>query len=169
MPDTSTTRLDKAPILVRETGAGLFQVDIQAGGAHFLADEPIPYGGLGSGPDPYDLLASALGACTAMTIRLYARRKDWPLEKVSVRVFHARSSLDARDTFTREITVSGALDDAQLTRLAEIAARCPVHQTLDRGADVVTRFVSPAAPGEETASGLHMRDMSEACGPDART
>jgi len=165
MPETSATTIhDLDAVLVRETGAGLFQVDIQAGGSHFLADEPVAFGGMGSGPDPYDLLAAALGACTTMTLRLYARRKAWPLDEVSVRVSHARGSLSARDAFTREITVTGALDEAQRIRLAEIADRCPVHQTLERGADVVTHFAPPMAPGEEAGSGLHVRDMGEACG-----
>lgn len=164
----TTTGLDLDAILVRETGAGLFQVDIQAGPAHFLADEPVKFGGMGSGPDPYDLLAAALGACTAMTLRLYARRKGWPLEDISVRVSHARGGLSARDAFTREITVTGALDEAQRARLAEIADRCPVHQTLERGADVVTRFVAPTALGQVSEAGLHMRDMREACRPEAR-
>lgn len=169
MPQPSTTTASELEaILVRETGAGLFQVDIQAGGAHILADEPVAFGGMGSGPDPYDLLAAALGACTTMTLRLYARRKAWPLETVSVRVFHARGGLEARDTFTREVTVTGALDEDQRARLAQIADRCPVHQTLDRGADVVTRFVAPAGPGEETGTGLHMRHMSEACGSEGQ-
>jgi len=167
MSDAPQTHLDKDPIVVRETGVGLFQVDILAAGVHILADEPVAFGGMGSGPDPYDLLASALGACTAMTLRLYARRKAWPLEEVTVQVTHTRGSLNARDTFTREVAVTGDLDDAQRARLAEIADKCPVHQTLDRGADVVTRFVSPAASGEEGVSGLHMRDKSEACGTSA--
>jgi putative redox protein len=169
MPETSTTTDPKVDaILVRETGEGLFQVEIQAGGEHFLADEPVEFGGMGSGPDPYDLLAAALGACTTMTLRMYARRKTWPLKELSVRVSHARGSLSARDAFTREITVIGELDEAQRTRLAEIADRCPVHQTLERGADVVTHFVPSAALGEENGTGLHVRDMSEACGSEAR-
>jgi putative redox protein len=169
MSDASTTTdPDLDAILVRETGVGLFQVDVQAGGARFLADEPIAFGGMGSGPDPYDLLAAALGACTSMTLRLYARRKSWPLDAVSVRVSHARGNLNARDTFTREVTVTGALDEAQRARLAEIADRCPVHQTLDRGADVVTRFVTPAAPGGEASTGLHVRHMTEACGAEGQ-
>lgn len=167
MSDTPQKPLDKQPIVVRETGDGLFQVEILAAGARILADEPVAFGGMGSGPDPYDLLASALGACTTMTIRMYARRKAWPLDTVSVRVTHKRGSLNARDTFTREVTVTGLLDDAQRARLAEIADKCPVHQTLDRGADVVTHFVAPTTPGEEGAAGLHVRDMSEACGVGA--
>ena len=169
MPEASpTTGADLDAILVRETGDGLFQVEIQAGGTHFLADEPVSFGGMGSGPDPYDLLAAALGACTTMTVRLYARRKGWPLEDVSVRVSHARGSLTARDSFTREVKLTGTLDEAQRARLAEIADRCPVHQTLERGADVITRFVPADVLGAECGSGLHMRDMSEACGSEAR-
>jgi len=165
---STTTSFDLDAILVRETGAGLFQVDIQAGATHFLADEPVKFGGLGSGPDPYDLLAAALGACTTMTLRLYARRKGWPVEDISVCVSHARGGLGDRDAFTREVTVTGALDEAQRARLAEIANRCPVHQTLERGADVVTRFVAPAALGQANETGLHMRDMREACRPEAQ-
>lgn len=163
----TTVEADHDAIQVRETGAGLFQVEIEAGGARFLADEPVAFGGMGSGPDPYDLLASALGACTAMTLRLYARRKAWPVETVSVRVSHARGSLKARDTFTREITVTGAIDEAQRARLAEIADRCPVHQTLDRGADVVTHFVSPDPGAANAGAGLHRRHMNEACDAEA--
>lgn len=162
----TTTSPDIDAIQVHETGAGLFQVEIQARGARFLADEPVAFGGMGSGPDPYDLLASALGACTNMTLRLYARRKGWPLESVSVRVSHARGSLNARDSFTREVIVTGDLDETQKTRLAEIADRCPVHQTLDRGADVVTHFVAPVPAIQDTGTGLHMRHMSEACGSE---
>jgi putative redox protein len=169
MSETPTmTGFDQDAILVRETGASLFQVDIEAGATHFLADEPVEFGGMGSGPNPYDLLAAALGACTTMTLRLYARRKGWPLDEISVRVSHAREGLGARDAFTREVTVTGALDETQRARLAEIADRCPVHQTLERGADVVTRFTAPVALGRGRETGLHMRDMSEACRPEAR-
>lgn len=167
MPQPTTTGPDLDAILVRETGAGLFQVDIEAAGAHILADEPVAFGGMGSGPDPYDLLAAALGACTTMTLRLYARPKAWPLESVSVRVFHARGSLQARDTFTREVTVSGALDDEQRARLAEIADRCPVHQMLDRGP---TWSPASSRPRKRTRKlgRACMRHMSEACGSESQ-
>src|SRR5450432_3036303 len=75
-------------VVVEETGEGNFQVEVQAGGVHFLADEPVEVGGMGSGPTPYDLLCAALGACTAMTIRMYARRKELTLRRVRVRVGH---------------------------------------------------------------------------------
>src|SRR5450755_2460221 len=75
---------DKGQVTVEETGEGVLQVEVSAGGARFLADEPVEVGGMGSGPTPYDLLCAALGACTAMTIRMYARRKELTLRRVRV-------------------------------------------------------------------------------------
>jgi putative redox protein len=150
-------------VIVEETRVGRYQMEVRAGGASFLVDEPESFGGLGSGPNPYDLLGAALGACTAMTLRLYADRKAWPLERVKVLVNHVRPGLDARDQFNREIRLDGPLDAEQRMRLLEIAKRCPVHGTLERGADVRTTLVefepAPAAAEE----GQHMRDMCEAC------
>lgn len=169
MPGITTSTVDdQDTVLARETRAGLYQVDIQTGGGHFLADEPVTFGGLGSGPDPYDLLGAALGACTTMTLRLYARRKAWPLERVTVRVSHARGDLDTRDAFTREITLTGELTEEQRARLAHIAGRCPVHLTLERGADVATQFVASPTVAGKVEAGLHVRDMHEACGPEGR-
>lgn len=152
---------------VAETGVGRFQVEVLAGGAVFLADEPVEVGGLGSGPNPYDLLASALGACTAMTLRLYAARKDWPLKRVLVRVLHSRESLTARDRFAREITLEGTLDATQTRRLLEIAGRCPVHRTLEHGADIVSVLAQPPDLSQpQPANDGHMRDMQDACADD---
>ena len=148
-------------VVVEETGEGAFQVEVWAGGAHFLADEPPEAGGLGSGPTPYDLLGAGLGACTAMTLRLYARHKAWPLQRVRVCVGHAkRAGETPPDVFLREIVLEGALDGSQRQRLIEMAGRCPVHRTLERGARVDTREV----PGiEELAAaeraGQHAEDM----------
>jgi len=111
-----------------------------ASDAHgWLADEPAGIGD-GLGPDPYELLLSALGACTAMTVRMYARRKGWPLDDVRVELVHERvhaedcsecESAKARiDRITVRVQVEGALDDAQRARLQEIAGRCPVRRTL---------------------------------------
>ncbi len=151
-------------VLVRETGGGRFQLEVQAGGARFLADEPTRAGGGGTGPNPYELLAGGLGACTAMTLRLYAERKGWPLRHVEVRVVHRRADLAARDRFAREIVLEGDLDDDQRRRLMQIADRCPVHLTLERGAEVLTTL---ATPGEiedrDPLPGSHMRLMAEAC------
>jgi putative redox protein len=153
-------------IVVEETRAGRFQVAVHARGVTFIADEPAAFGGLGSGPNPYDLLSAALGACTAMTLRLYADRKSWPLRRTRVRVEHVRATLDSRDRFEREITLEGDLDDAQRSRLLDIANHCPVHLTLERGADVHT-VMTPALGGDADPGlaehGQHVRDMNEAC------
>jgi putative redox protein len=160
--------IDDEPVVegveVQETGRGKFQLEIHAGGATFLADEPVSAGGLGSGPTPYDLLGAALGACTTMTLRLYADRKGWPLKSAKVRIVHRRGGLEAKDRFAREIVLEGDLSAEQRLRLLDIANRCPVHQTLDRGSEVITvlsehvidRDLDPEPIG-------HMNDMAEAC------
>lgn len=148
-------------VIVAETRLGKFQIVARGAGFALLADEPVAVGGLGSGPDPYDLLSSALGACTAMTIRLYAERKGWPLARVQVGVRHTRATLETRDRFERAISLEGPLDDAQRARLLEIAERCPVHQTLERGAEIQTSLSAPASPAPDGSQ--HMRDMQQAC------
>lgn len=160
MTEADTLR-DPEVVTVSETGQGRFQVQIAAPGATFLADEPVEAGGLGSGPNPYDLLASALGACTAMTIRLYAERKGWQLDRAEVRVLHA--NLGTKDRFAREIVLHGALDEDQRARLLEIANRCPVHRTLERGSEVITVLSQPPSLEGPTGSDAHMAAMLEAC------
>jgi putative redox protein len=148
----------------RETHAGGYQLEIRASGATFFADEPRAAGGLGSGPTPYELLSSALGACTAMTVRLYAQRKGWPLRDVIVRVVHRRDGLQAKDRFAREITLKGDLSLDQRARLLEIAERCPVHHTLERGSDILTVLAEePREGGLDPEPVAHMEDMLEAC------
>ncbi|ACI98568.1 bifunctional alpha/beta hydrolase/OsmC family protein [Rhodospirillum centenum] len=118
---------------VREAGDSRLGVLVTAGGRVFRADEPPPVGG-GSGPDPYQLLLAALGACTAMTLRLYAERKDWPLAGIAVDLAHGKTDGgDGRriDRFERRLILDGPLDAAQKQRLLEIAERCPVHRTLE--------------------------------------
>jgi len=150
-------------VLVSESRLGRLQMVVRSTGYAFLADEPRSVGGLGSGPDPYGLLAGALGACTAMTIRLYADRQGWPLERVQVSVQHHRASLEARDLFERSIYLEGPLDEAQRARLVEIAERCPVHKTLDRGADIRTSLTPVMAQAASGGIGAeHMRDMEQA-------
>ncbi len=136
---------------IRETGQGKFQAMVAAGPHRFIADEPTTIGGLGSGPSPYEFLSTALGTCTSMTIRMYAERKGLPLDRVSVNVEHERrhgqSASEAGekeppiDHFTRNIRLEGQLDEAQRQRVLEIADRCPVHRTLERGATVTTKDV----------------------------
>jgi len=114
---------------------------------HVLADEPQAYGGTDRGMSPYGFLAAGLGACTSMTIRLYARRKGWPLAHVRIDVthdkVHAQDAADGgkADHFRREITLEGDLADEQRAKLLEIADKCPVHRTLTKGATVETRLV----------------------------
>ena len=150
---------------VEETGAGKFQVRVTTASVSFLADEPSSVGGLGSGPTPYDLLGAGLGACTAMTCRLYAERKGWPLEQVIVEVGHVAKSASAPDQFTRKIGFRGALDDAQQSRLLEIADRCPVHRTLTESATVSTELLPDGRPDEGAPDSPedHLRRMQELC------
>lgn len=129
--------------------AATFRQDVVAGGHSFVTDEPVAKGGEGAGPDPYDLLSAALGSCTSMTLGLYARRKQWPLESVTVHVTHenvARSDANGAarnvDVFTREIELVGPLDDEQRARLLEIANKCPVHRTLSASSEISTRVKS---------------------------
>jgi uncharacterized OsmC-like protein/fermentation-respiration switch protein FrsA (DUF1100 family) len=139
---------DAKLVVVRETGTGKFQQQVKVGRHRFLADEPVAAGGLDSGPGPYDLLLAALGACTSMTLRLYAERKALPLDQVTVRLsqtkIHAADCADCEtregmiDRIERAITLSGKLDDEQRKRLLEIADKCPVHRTLTSEVDIRT-------------------------------
>jgi uncharacterized OsmC-like protein/fermentation-respiration switch protein FrsA (DUF1100 family) len=135
-------------VVVRETRAGRFQQEVTVRRHRFLADEPVNVGGFDSGPGPYDLLLAALGACTAMTLRLYAERKALPLERVTVRLSQAKiHAVDCEECETKEgmidrieraISLSGKLDDEQRRRLLEIADKCPVHRTLTSEVDIRT-------------------------------
>jgi putative redox protein len=125
--------------VVVESGDGLRQ-EITVRGKVVIADEPVEAGGTDQGPNPYELLLGALGSCTAMTILMYARRKQWPVEHVRVELDHSRvhakdcedcETKDARlDYFRKRVTVRGPLSEEQRARLAEISQRCPVHRTL---------------------------------------
>jgi uncharacterized OsmC-like protein/alpha/beta superfamily hydrolase len=142
-----------ADVVAEETGAGRFQVAIQAGGIRFLADEPAAVGGLGSGPTPYDLLSAGLAACTTMTLRLYANQKGWEIGRIRTAVGHAkRKSETPADLFTRRIDFDGAVDAEQRVRLLEIADRCPVHRTLESTAKVETSIGGPPAAAEPIAA-----------------
>ncbi|MBC9034347.1 OsmC family protein [Sphingomonas sp. JC676] len=125
------------------TGEGLYQVRVRTGGHSFLMDEPIDYGGLATGPNPFDLLRAALGACTLMTMKLYAQRKGWTLDRLRVHVTHSKGSAGARDRFDRVIEL-GDVTEEQREGLLRIAQRCPVHLLLDRGADVTVSLADAA-------------------------
>ena len=130
-----------AEVVVCSTGEGLRQT-LVAGPHVLVADEPVSAGGADAGPNPYELLLGALGACTAMTLHLYAQRKGWPLEGVEVVLRNDRiyaedcAECETREGFldriSKRLTLSGPLDAAQRERLAEIAERCPVQRTLQR-------------------------------------
>lgn len=137
-------------VRVAEADRDGFLQDVNSGPFHHTqADEPLAYGGTNRGMSPYGFLASGLGACTSMTIRMYARRKGWPLDHITVDVSHdkvhaqdAETSKQVRiDKFRREIRLEGDLDDAQRARLLEIADKCPVHRTLEAGAKVETILI----------------------------
>jgi uncharacterized OsmC-like protein len=152
-PHRSRPELELGTGVVATTGAAGFHTEILAGGHPLVADEPASVGGTEMGPSPYDLLAAALGACTSMTLQMYARRKGWPLESATVRLTHKKiHALDETevpavavrlDHIDRELELEGPLDDAQRARLAEIADRCPVHKTLEQGVRVDTKLKSP--------------------------
>ena len=139
-------------VLVRETRAGKFQQEIRVGPHRLLADEPTSAGGDDSGPSPYDLLTAALGACTAMTLRLYADRKQLPLDRVRVTLRHTKihandcgecETKEGRiDRIERVIELDGPLDDAAREKLLEIADKCPVHRTLQSEVLVPTRLAA---------------------------
>ena len=135
-------------VIVRGDAAGFAQ-EITAGSHRLIADEPVDFGGKDTGPGPYDLLLASLGSCTSMTIGLYARRKKWPLERVTVNLRHSKvHATDCRDCETREgkidriereIHLAGNLDAEQRKRLLEIADKCPVHRTLKAEIEILTR------------------------------
>ena len=136
-------------VIVRGAADGFVQ-EIIAGPHHLRSDEPTAVGGTDTGPTPYDLLLAALGSCTSMTMAMYARRKKWPLERVTVRLRHSRvhaedcaacETQDARLTvIDREIALDGSLDEDQRARLLAIANRCPVHLTLSSRIDIRTKL-----------------------------
>lgn len=120
-------------VTVCESGNGPYGQFITTGRHVMGADEPEDLGGKDTGPDPYEFLLSGLGACTAMTLRMYANHKQLPLEKIEVRLRHlVRADKETVDKFERVITLHGPLSDEQRARLLEVAERCPVSQTLKR-------------------------------------
>jgi len=148
-------RAEPNEVVVSEAGEGngrsRLTQRIAAGPLRLMADEPVDRGGTGLGPDPYALLLAALGACTSMTLRLYADHKQWPLDHVAVRLTHQKihaadcAECETRegkiDEIRRELTLVGNLDDTQRARLLEIADKCPVHRTLASTNRVLTSFV----------------------------
>src|SRR3954468_24334405 len=138
-------------VVVRSAGGG-FRQEVAAGPHRLVVDEPASVGGGDAGPSPYGLLLAALGACTSMTLQMYARTKGWPLESVEVRLSHDKihakdcATCDTKegklDRIVREVILGGPLSEEQRKRLGEIADRCPVHRTLTSEIDIRTRVMS---------------------------
>ena len=158
LPERREDTVAPHDVVVTETGAGKFQNTVTVGRHGLLADEPASVGGLDSGPSPYDYLAIALGACTSMTLRLYADHKQLALGLLTVNVGHGKvpvehcedcgKAIEGRagkiDRFERVISVDGDVDAALAAKLVEIASKCPVHRTLEAGTAVVTKFGDPS-------------------------
>ena len=141
---------EAAHVIVHGAAAGFAQ-EVEIGSHELYADEPVSYGGTDTGASPYDLLLAALGSCTSMTIGLYARKRGWPLEKITVSLrhskIHAKDCDDCEtkegkiDRIWRDVHLDGALSDEQRAKLMEIADKCPVHQTLTSEINIKTRAV----------------------------
>jgi putative redox protein len=143
-------------ITVHGSAAGFAQ-EIAIGQHRLAADEPVSVGGTDTGPNPYDLLLAALGSCTSMTVAMYARRKRWPLESVTVRLSHSRvhaadceeceTRVGLLDHVHRDVELSGPLTEEQRARLLDIATKCPVHRTLASEIVIETHLTEPGISG----------------------
>ena len=150
------TNAKPADVVVRGNASGFLQ-EVVSGAHHLQADEPVSAGGCDAAPGPYDYLLIALGVCTSMTVGLYARRKQWPLENITVSLRHSRiHAKDCEECETKEgmldrieteIELTGSLSSEQRAKLMEIAAKCPVHRTLKSEINIRLRAAekSPAS------------------------
>jgi putative redox protein len=148
-PAQATEAEQPRRVTVQETGQSKFQQEVTAGPHHLIADEPASAGGQDSGPNPYDFLLTGLGACTSMTMRMYADRKSLPLDRVTVTLNHSKiyatdceeceTKTGMLDQIERVIAIEGNLDAEQRSKLMEIADKCPVHRTLTSEVRIVTR------------------------------
>lgn len=139
---SARSSLDPGQVLVEETPSGRYTQHVRVGSHSWVSDEPESAGGDDAGPSPYDLLGAAIGTCVSMTLRMYVERKGWAVESIGVLVERAKipvpgvDGAPARmaDRFTLTLRLVGDLTAEQRARMAEIADRCPVHRTLERGA-----------------------------------
>ena len=124
------------PVTVTERPGGKYTLDVKNGRHHLFADEPLSFGSADIGPSPFEYLCASLGSCTAITLRMYAGRKNWEIENISVTVTHSlRKTADdeTKNVFSRVLIVTGNLESAARDRLVEIANKCPVHKMLEHG------------------------------------
>lgn len=146
IPETLSLRSDYK--VIASLGEEGFTTNVKAGKHHFIADEPVSFGGNDFGPSPYDLLSAGLASCTSMTIQMYARRKKWDIGTVETHVEHSKAhAIDCEecekstakiDTFNRRISVTGNLNKTQLAKILQIADKCPVHKTLHAEVQIIT-------------------------------
>ena len=129
-----------APVLVSERPGGKYTNDVTVRGHKQYVDEPLEFNSADLGPSPFEYVCAGLGGCTTVTLRMYAGRKEWPLEHVSCLVSHEKR--DGVNVFTRKITLTGDLDADQRARLIEIAGKCPVHKMLSEAGVVETAEVT---------------------------
>lgn len=152
---SSHSSIPAPSVVVRGDGVSFAQ-RVVAGPHHFTADEPVAAGGANSGPTPYDLLLAALGACTSMTVGMYARRKNWPLQGVIVRLRHARihaedcATCETKEGFLDriecELELAGPLSTEQRSKLFEISEKCPVHRTLQSRIEIQSSLLQATIP-----------------------
>jgi putative redox protein len=152
-------------IVVEETGLGPFQLRARTGSVTFHIDEPISVGGMGAGPNPYDLLSAALAASSVSTMRMYASIRKWRLDSIRVRLVYTRNAPPHRDAMLRQIALAGRLTEAQRNTLLRIVERCPIQLSLGRALEVRTELISDAALDDSLAEtrGEHMRQIMKVC------
>jgi putative redox protein len=162
-PAKPGNRVEESPfvasVTVTHVPGTTYQTRIDTGDLALIGDEPIEAGGDGLGPSPYELLLAALGQCTVLTILLYARRKGWPVDGVSVRANHERlvvaEEIDGElirkkvERIVQEIALQGNLDEVQRARLIEIAGKCPVHRTMTGNLEILEVEVAAQQVGAE--------------------
>jgi putative redox protein len=148
-------------VVAEATGGGEFQVRIDTGEHSFIMDEPLELGGLGSGPNPFDMLCAAIAACTLMTMQLYVRRKGWAIGGLRVRVAHSKGRGSERDRFDRTLELGDATAE-QRDGLLRIAQRCPVHVLLERSAELTDAVSESALPAAQSDT-EHAADIEQLC------
>lgn len=151
-------------IVVEETGLGLYQLKVRTASATFLLDEPIVAGGLGSGPNPYDLLSAALAASTVTTLRTYALSRQWSLQQVRIRLIRRRPAGKGREVLLRQIILLGALDEDQRAKLLKVADQSPIQTSLRRGFVFTTELLAENCMDESAITrGEHMLEVRRSC------